>query len=100
VNLQRCAGSRGPRDQLHPADRRPARHPDLPHGDDDLPARRRAADHAARAEADAAKQRPKEINIGIDAQGRYVVDKTVFTFTTVPALADVLRARPATRRSR
>ena len=43
------------------------------------------------ADADPAKQRPKEINIGIDAQGRYVVDKTIFTFSTVPALADVLR---------
>jgi biopolymer transport protein ExbD len=43
------------------------------------------------AEADAAKQRPKEINVGIDAQGRYVVDKNVFTFTTVAALADLLR---------
>ena len=43
------------------------------------------------AEADASKQRPKEINVGIDAQGRYVVDKTIFTFSTVPALADVLR---------
>jgi biopolymer transport protein ExbD len=43
------------------------------------------------AEADAAKQRPKEINVGIDAQGRYVVDKNVFTFTTVAALADMLK---------
>ena len=43
------------------------------------------------AEADPAKQRPKEVNIGIDAQGRYVVDKTIFTFSSVPALADVLR---------
>jgi biopolymer transport protein ExbD len=43
------------------------------------------------ADADAAKQRPKEINVGIDAQGRYVVDKTVFTFTTVNALADMLK---------
>jgi biopolymer transport protein ExbD len=43
------------------------------------------------AEADAAKQRPKEINIGIDAQGRYVVDRNVFTFTTVGALADMLK---------
>lgn len=43
------------------------------------------------AEADAAKQRPKEINVGVDAQGRYVVDKTVFTFTTVGALADMLK---------
>jgi biopolymer transport protein ExbD len=43
------------------------------------------------AEADAAKQRPKEINVGIDAQGRYVIDKNIFTFTTVNALADMLR---------
>ena len=43
------------------------------------------------AEADAAKQRPREVNVGIDAQGRYVVDKTVFTFTNVGALADMLK---------
>ena len=43
------------------------------------------------AEADPAKARPKEINIGIDAQGRYVVDKNVFTFSTVPAMADMLK---------
>ena len=43
------------------------------------------------ANADAAKQRPREINVGIDAQGRYVVDKAVFTFTTAQALADTLR---------
>ncbi len=43
------------------------------------------------ADADAAKQRPKEINVGIDAQGRYVVDRNVFTFTTVSALADLLK---------
>ena len=43
------------------------------------------------AEADAAKQRPKEINVGIDAQGRYVVDRNVFTFTTTEALADMLK---------
>lgn len=43
------------------------------------------------AEADAAKQRPREVNVGIDAQGRYVVDKTVFTFTSVGALADMLK---------
>ena len=33
------------------------------------------------ADAEQVKQRPKEINVGIDAQGRYVVDKTPFTFT-------------------
>ena len=43
------------------------------------------------AEADAAKQRPKEINVGVDAQGRYVIDKNVFTFTTVGALGDMLK---------
>jgi len=44
------------------------------------------------AEADASKQRPKEINVGIDAQGRYVINKTVFTDTTIAALADALKA--------
>jgi len=28
------------------------------------------------ANADAARERPREINVGIDAQGRYVIDKT------------------------
>jgi len=43
------------------------------------------------ADADQVKQRPKEINVGIDAQGRYVIDKAVFTFSSVAALADALR---------
>jgi biopolymer transport protein ExbD len=43
------------------------------------------------ADADAVKQRPKEINVGIDAQGRYVIDKNVFTYTTVSALGDLLK---------
>jgi biopolymer transport protein ExbD len=43
------------------------------------------------ADADQMKQRPREINVGIDAQGRYVIDKAVFTFTTAAALADVLK---------
>ena len=30
------------------------------------------------ADADQIKQRPKEINVGIDAQGQYVIDKNVF----------------------
>ena len=47
------------------------------------------------AEADQAKQRPREINVGIDAQGRYVIDRTVFNFTSVPALADMLRKAAA-----
>src|SRR5690242_4727883 len=43
------------------------------------------------AEADQVKQRAKEINVGIDVQGRYVIDRNVFTFTNVAALADALR---------
>src|SRR5512141_38310 len=43
------------------------------------------------ADADQARQRPHEINVGIDAQGRYVIDRTVFTFTNVGVLADALR---------
>ena len=42
------------------------------------------------ADADQMKQRPKEINVGIDAQGQYVIDKSVFAFTTVSALGDAL----------
>ncbi len=42
------------------------------------------------ADADQMKQRPKEINVGVDAQGRYVIDKTVFPFTTVAALGEAL----------
>ncbi len=50
------------------------------------------------ADADPIKQRPKEINIGVDVQGRYVIDKTVFQFTTVNALADALtRAAAGTK---
>ena len=43
------------------------------------------------ADAEQPKQRPKEINVGVDAQGRYVIDKNVFTFTTAGAFADALR---------
>ena len=43
------------------------------------------------ADADTARQRPREINVGVDAQGRYVLDKAVFTFTTANALAEMLR---------
>ena len=50
------------------------------------------------ADADPIKQRPKEINIGVDAQGRYVIDRTVFQFTTVSVLADTLtRAAAGTK---
>ena len=43
------------------------------------------------ASADPSKEGPKEINVGIDAQGRYVIDRNVFTFTTVNAMADLLK---------
>jgi len=43
------------------------------------------------ADAEQVKQRPREINVGIDAQGHYVVDKTPFTFTNASALAELLR---------
>ena len=43
------------------------------------------------ADAEQVKERPREVNVGIDAQGRYVVDKRVFTYTGVPALADALK---------
>jgi biopolymer transport protein ExbD len=47
------------------------------------------------AEADQAKQRPREINVGIDAQGRYVIDRNVFNFTSVTAFAEMLRKAAA-----
>ena len=43
------------------------------------------------ADAEAMKDRPKEINVGVDAQGRYVIDRSIVTFTTVGALADALK---------
>jgi biopolymer transport protein ExbD len=44
------------------------------------------------ADAEQTKQRPREINVGIDANGRYVVNKQVFAFTGVPGLVEALRA--------
>ena len=43
------------------------------------------------ADAEQTKDRPREINVGVDAQGRYVINRTVFTFTTPAAFADALR---------
>jgi biopolymer transport protein ExbD len=43
------------------------------------------------ANAEQMKQRPKEINVGVDAQGRYVIDRTVFNFTSVSALAEAMK---------
>ena len=44
-------------------------------------------------EADAEKQtqRPKEVNVGIDAAGKYALNKRVFSFTGVNTLAQALR---------
>ena len=44
-------------------------------------------------EADAEKQttRPKEVNVGIDAAGKYAINKQVFTYTNVSALAQALK---------
>ena len=43
------------------------------------------------ADAEQLKDRPREINVGIDAQGCYVINRTVFTFTSAAALADTLK---------
>jgi len=43
------------------------------------------------ASADPMQQRPKEINVGVDVQGRYVIDKDLLQFTTVAVLADALK---------
>ena len=44
-------------------------------------------------EADAEKQvtRPKEVNVGIDAAGKYALNKQVFVFTGVNTLAQALK---------
>ncbi len=44
------------------------------------------------ADADQMKQRPKEINVGVDAQGRYVIERNLINYTSVSALADALKA--------
>src|SRR5436309_12103774 len=43
------------------------------------------------ADADQAKQRPKEINVGVDPQGRYVIDNKVVPFTNPAAMGEELR---------
>jgi biopolymer transport protein ExbD len=44
------------------------------------------------ASADPMQQRPREINVGVDSQGRYDIDKKLFQYTNVTALADALKA--------
>ena len=83
--------SRRTRDQLHPADRCPAGRAYLPDGIDNLQQVHRTEDFAAEADAEKQVQRPKEINVGVDATGRFALNKQVFTFTTVAALAQALR---------
>jgi biopolymer transport protein ExbD len=43
------------------------------------------------AEAEKQTQRPKEINVGIDAAGKYALNKQVFSFTSVTSLAAALK---------
>ncbi|HET8585178.1 MAG TPA: biopolymer transporter ExbD, partial [Casimicrobiaceae bacterium] len=44
------------------------------------------------ANADPAKERPGEVDVGLDAQGRYKIGREpTFTFTSVEALADALK---------
>jgi biopolymer transport protein ExbD len=43
------------------------------------------------ADAEQMKQRPREVNVGVDAQGRYVIDRNVLNFTTVAVLAEALK---------
>jgi biopolymer transport protein ExbD len=44
------------------------------------------------ASADPAKQGPREVNVGLDAQGHYKIDRGApFTFTSVESLADMLK---------
>lgn len=48
------------------------------------------------ANADPAKNRPREINVGLDAQGRYKIDRgPTFAFTTVDALSEMLKRAAA-----
>ena len=43
------------------------------------------------ADAEQPKERPREINVGVDAQGRYVIERSVLTFSTPAALAEALK---------
>jgi biopolymer transport protein ExbD len=43
------------------------------------------------ADANPVKERPKEITVGVDAQGRYVIDKNVFVFTSVADFSQLLK---------
>lgn len=47
------------------------------------------------AEAEKQVQRPKEINVGVDAAGKYALNKQVFAFSGVVALAAALKEAAA-----
>lgn len=44
------------------------------------------------AEAQPAKQQPKEVQVAVDANGKYLIDRNVLQFTGVGPLAEALRA--------
>jgi biopolymer transport protein ExbD len=44
------------------------------------------------ANAEQPKDRPREVMVGVDPQGRYSINKKILAFTTVAALADELKA--------
>jgi len=43
------------------------------------------------ADAEQAKTHPREINVGIDANGKYVINKSVFTFTSETQIVEILK---------
>jgi biopolymer transport protein ExbD len=44
------------------------------------------------AQADAVQQKAHEVNVGVNAQGRYAIEGTSFNFAGVPDFAERLRA--------
>jgi biopolymer transport protein ExbD len=43
------------------------------------------------ANADPQVERPRDIQVGVDAQGRYLIDHDIFQYTTAEAMAERLR---------
>ncbi len=44
------------------------------------------------AEAQQAKQQPKEVQVGVDASGKYLVNRSIVNYSGVQAFAEALRA--------
>jgi len=44
------------------------------------------------ADSDQVKQRPREIQVGIDANGRYVINKMVFSYGGTQQIVDALKS--------